>query len=237
MTVLAGMAGALAPGRAGYWRLLGISSVIVVLIGFTFWGKGQLSGDRQAVILNQAPEIRLDDEPVATPPAAAELEQLRLRQQELIVRQDLLLRDITEMKQAITARPGFDETALASELEQQRLQLISISETVSGLQSRISGLELPVSGLPAPAAGPKRTDKAGGWSVTLASFADEKAANARLVELRKAGIKAEPHPVTVDGATRFRLRVTGFASRAEALQYASTLASDHGISDAWTGPD
>lgn len=237
MAVLAGMANALAPGQAGYLRLLVISSVIVVLIGFTIWGKDNFSLDREARSVTPAPEIRINDEPLATPPARAELEQLRERQGEIIARQERLLRDIAELKLALKAGQEAAAAALATELEQQRQQLGALGETLSGLQARVSGLELPVSSLPAPAAGPASADTAGGWVVNLAAFADAKAGSALLASLQKAGVPAEQHQVTINGATRYRVRVGGFATRAEALQYKNTLASDHGIKDAWVAAD
>jgi hypothetical protein len=233
MAGLAGMAAALAPGHAGYWRLLMIAIVVLVLIGFTIWGKENLSVNRQAGSVNRVPELRINDEPVANPPAAEVLDQLRERQQEIITRQELLLRDIADIKLAINTNEDTEAASPAATLEQQRLQMKALNEKVSGLQARIAELELPVSSLPAPAAGRKRSDEDGGWVVNLAAFSDENAGRNMLATLQKAGIRAEQRPVTVDGATRYRLLVAGFDSRADALQYIKNLPGEYGIKGAW----
>jgi len=66
---------------------------------------------------------------------------------------------------------------------------------------------------PAPATPPAKVDA---FVVQLAAFADDKGANALANKLKKAGYTAYVEPVQTSRGTLWRVRVGGYASRAEA---------------------
>jgi cell division septation protein DedD len=65
----------------------------------------------------------------------------------------------------------------------------------------------------APAATPAKAD---GFVVQLAAFADDKGANALAGKLKKAGYAAYVEPVETSRGTLWRVRVGGYATRADA---------------------
>ncbi len=66
---------------------------------------------------------------------------------------------------------------------------------------------------PAPAPSPAKADA---YVVQLAAFADDKGANALANKLKKAGYAAYVEPVETSRGTLWRVRVGGYASRADA---------------------
>jgi len=73
----------------------------------------------------------------------------------------------------------------------------------------------------------------GSWAIIIASVNSRAAANKALTRLKAKGIAADISPITVKGKAWFRIRVSGFASRAEAEIQKTYLAQRHGIKGVW----
>ncbi len=80
---------------------------------------------------------------------------------------------------------------------------------------------------------PIRQQTAGSWAIIIASVNSRSAAEKALARLKGKGIAADIHPTTVKGKDWFRVRVSGFASRAEAEIQKTYLAQQHGIKGVW----
>jgi len=73
----------------------------------------------------------------------------------------------------------------------------------------------------------------GDWVINLVSVYSESAAGNEMARLHKMGIDAEVAVSTVKDRQLYRIRLSGFASRDEALQKKEQLARQYGIKDAW----
>ena len=71
------------------------------------------------------------------------------------------------------------------------------------------------------------------WSVNLNSYPNRDETESKMKELREKGIPAEVVIVTVNGVQWFRIRVTGFKTKAEADAYADKVIKILGRSRAW----
>ncbi|MDQ6969764.1 MAG: SPOR domain-containing protein [Mariprofundus sp.] len=80
---------------------------------------------------------------------------------------------------------------------------------------------------------PIRQQTTGSWAIIIASVNSRIAAEKALARLKGKGIAADIHPTTVKGKDWFRVRVSGFASRAEAEIQKTYLAQQHGIKGVW----
>ncbi|MGB5259953.1 MAG: SPOR domain-containing protein [Gammaproteobacteria bacterium] len=112
--------------------------------------------------------------------------------------------------------------------------------------------------LPAPAAGPAAADTStavsmvtppaaipparskpalgggeGPWVVNISSYNFESMARRKLGEFKDKGVNAEIHPVTIKGKPMFRIRATGYESRAEAKTWLSLLQDRLDVDSAW----
>ena len=72
-----------------------------------------------------------------------------------------------------------------------------------------------------------------GWSVNLNSYPNRIETDKKMLELKRQGIPAEVVVVTVNGVQWYRIRVTGFATKAEADAYADKVIKILGRSRAW----
>jgi cell division septation protein DedD len=72
-----------------------------------------------------------------------------------------------------------------------------------------------------------------GWVVNVASSSQRTAIEALQRKLRQHDIQTELQHLDKAGASRYRLRVTGFTSSGEARRYADGLAQKAGIEGAW----
>jgi hypothetical protein len=69
----------------------------------------------------------------------------------------------------------------------------------------------------------------GKWKLELARFPDQDAAVALYDSLRRDGYPARIHPYRVEGAPRYTLRLSGFASREEALALGTRLKEGYPV--------
>jgi len=80
--------------------------------------------------------------------------------------------------------------------------------------------------LPAPIA-------SSGWAVNLLSLDDKQAATKEKNRFNSLGIPAETASFYINSVLKYRVRVSGFASKEEAATYKAKLAAEYGIKDAW----
>lgn len=71
------------------------------------------------------------------------------------------------------------------------------------------------------------------WVVNLASLSSEQKARAGAVALEESGIQADVIPIIVNATMLYRLSVKGFASRADAMQFAYRARLQYGFEGAW----
>lgn len=76
-------------------------------------------------------------------------------------------------------------------------------------------------------------DGAGPWKVVLASHPEEARAAALVAQLDAAGYPAEVAPREVRGRTWYRVRITGFATQADARALAQQIEGQFDIFGAW----
>lgn len=72
-----------------------------------------------------------------------------------------------------------------------------------------------------------------GWAVNLLSVDDKQVATKEKNRFNSLGIPAEIASFYINSVLKYRVRVSGFASKDEAATYKAKLASEHGIKDAW----
>jgi cell division septation protein DedD len=109
-------------------------------------------------------------------------------------------------------------------------------ETVAKRQppaSRPIAQKAPAAGSAADPEPAAATAGSGGWVVNVASSSQHAAIEALQRKLRQQDIQTELQRLDGSGASRYRLRVTGFTSHGEARRYASRLAQKAGIEGAW----
>lgn len=81
---------------------------------------------------------------------------------------------------------------------------------------------------------PQKAVPAGKYSVNVVSYQQEWFAQSKAAEFKEKGIPVEVVPVDPNNhATKFRLKVGGFKTKAEADSYAAKVKKSHGI-DTWT---
>jgi len=80
---------------------------------------------------------------------------------------------------------------------------------------------------------PVQHHTAGRWAIVLASVNSRAAAEKAIARLKAKGIAADIFPTTVKGKAWFRVRLSGFASRAEAEIQKASLAQQYGIKGVW----
>jgi cell division septation protein DedD len=80
---------------------------------------------------------------------------------------------------------------------------------------------------------PKNSSSGGPWVVNLVSLYDKTAANQFTEKARTRGIRAETHPVDVNGKQTWRVQVGGFSSRDEASAYGDTSKEKLGLNSVW----
>ena len=72
-----------------------------------------------------------------------------------------------------------------------------------------------------------------GWAVNLLSVDDKQAATKEKNRFNGLGIPAETASFYINSVLKYRVRVSGFASKEEAAAYKAKLAAEYGIKDAW----
>ena len=71
------------------------------------------------------------------------------------------------------------------------------------------------------------------WVVNISSYNFESMARRKLGEFKKKGVTAEVFPTTVKGRQIYRIRTTGYETRAEANTWVSLLEDRLGVDSAW----
>ncbi len=130
------------------------------------------------------------------------------------------------MKQAIFNPTSFQQKLDAAE---QKLTAAEIQSQAEKKEAR-SALQKPKGAGKAPA-----SKRGGVWAVYLASFDARSAADRLHQKLQKQGVECEVVPHMIKGTTWYRVRVVGFADKAEARAYAKKFSNDKELKDAWVG--
>ncbi len=99
----------------------------------------------------------------------------------------------------------------------------------------LSQLTVPAeSGKPLQAAGQNaQTGKGGDWSINLASYTKQSAAEKVRGRFLARGVATDQVVATVNGKTYYRLRVTGFESRQAALTQSAVIKEKLGLGETW----
>jgi len=122
-------------------------------------------------------------------------------------------------------------------LQQQVSRLSSQLSKQAGKQQRTRHPETTAvrrkSARPRASTAPVSTHSSPGWVVNLVSVDSKHAAVKALGSYKAQGISAEIFPAKVKGKTWYRLRITGFANKQEAVTQKKYLAVKHGIKNAW----
>jgi hypothetical protein len=89
---------------------------------------------------------------------------------------------------------------------------------------------------PAPAAGaagPGRREPASGWTVVVASFPEQPAAEAEAARLRALGLQPTVRSRTDQGITKYRVTLGAFAAKEEARAYGVQVQGRHALASFW----
>ncbi|PJA31271.1 MAG: hypothetical protein CO187_10285 [Zetaproteobacteria bacterium CG_4_9_14_3_um_filter_53_7] len=129
--------------------------------------------------------------------------------------------------QAKTPAPAMTQTAAVKSVSKTTTPA-PVKKSVAKATTQYE-LPAPLESLPAGAMQGNGED----WVINLVSVYSEAAADNEIARLHKMGIDAEIAVSTVNDRQLYRIRLSGFASRDEALQKKEQLASQYGIKDAW----
>ncbi len=72
-----------------------------------------------------------------------------------------------------------------------------------------------------------------GWIVNLISFDSRDDAGKAMARFRAQGVDTEIFPIVLHGKLWYRLRMSGFSNRREAISQKNRMAKKYGIKDAW----
>jgi len=146
------------------------------------------------------------------------------------------------------------ETRLSSLEQNSKQQREELNQQIKGLQQQLSSLtsqlakqarkQQPTRHAAAPttkrstsahhpSTAPVSSTPNTGWVVNLVSVDSKRAAAKALSQYKAQGIPAEIYSAMVKGKSWHRLRISGFASKQEAIAQKKYLAAKHGIKDAW----
>lgn len=218
------------PRKEGSGRMWTVAVVLLVLALVASVGSGLLSytlGERVASLASAVRHLQEQDDGAQDAASSGELRQamrqvrqLDERVSELAVMIEGPLSHLRESRQE-------ERTQVTSRLDSLERGLTALREDIAGVEERIGGLA-STGGAPAPT---------GDWSVNLASFRSQGAAEKALARLQAAGIDAQRQRVASNGTTWHRLRVAGFASKQEAASYAREVESKTDLEDIWVSKD
>ncbi len=193
---------------------------------------------------------------VAPRPDRAALDSLDDRIDRLGAQLDELRTTVDDLAISAGKRKAALEETLRTMDDTRQRALERIEARLDALQSRVNGLKpaRQADKSPSPAAAPKPAapaashapDKAGSaapdpadtdsteeWVVNVASSTVPEKIDEAEAHMHSLGISVERQQVDFGGEIRYRLRVPGFSSSAEARRYATKLAKDLGIKGAW----
>jgi cell division septation protein DedD len=170
-----------------------------------------------------------------------QLQQIQQIQLQINARLDELKSVIAALADDNNRRWAANSAVLAEIREQQRSEQALIASRIEALQKQLASKPVTAVAPEVSADSPEVPLKQSasqsvgddGWAVNLASFHREAQAGELLVKLKRAGIPVEQHTTSLDGDTRYRLRVTGFATRNEAKSYVSKLDKGLGLRGPW----
>ena len=163
------------------------------------------------------------------------------RQQQIILRMEALAAAVESLQQGFE-RDRADRLANSyANRTEQDLQLQAVQAQIAGLQLQVADNTRVTAVVPvAPktvetkAVGTKQPPPTSGdWVVNVASSSKQDAIKALQDRLKQQEIHTELQRTDVQGKTRYRLRVTGFTTGAEARQYAARLAEQADLQGAW----
>lgn len=180
-------------------------------------------------------------------PAVAVEQDVNFSNQEIHARQSIILQQLEQLTLAIAdIKTGNDQHWNDSLVELKRIEddfqhkVDTVAAAVAGLQTGSSaqvGSAVPdVKG--SSDAGAKQMNAngvpaSGKWVVNVANSGQLESIEKLMDKLHKRGIPAETQEVHSGGKTRYRLRIPGFSSSAEARDYARDLDDDLGLKDPW----
>lgn len=122
---------------------------------------------------------------------------------------------------------------MARGVEKERTESSKVASS-KPTQERKAAVEAKTKEILNTAVKPQKAAPAGKYSVNVVSYQQEWFAQSKAAEFKEKGIPVEVVPVDPNNhATKFRLKVGGFKTKAEADSYAAKVKKTHGI-DTWT---
>ena len=170
------------------------------------------------------------------PIAATDMTGITRQQAEIMARLDSLSTTVEALQTRLDQAQATQVNDSVTRQAEQTLQLKAVQAQLAALQQQMA----PQPAVPGKS--PRQTRSgtsdpvrpAGGdWVVNVASSSRQDAIMALQDRLRQQEILTELQHTDVQGKSRYRLRVTGFTSGAEARQYAARLAEQADLQDAW----
>jgi len=122
---------------------------------------------------------------------------------------------------------------LTHQLSEQRRQLKAMSIKRSSATKKTAVVQKRIQPIKASTTPIHQPSGTGSWAIIVASVNSRAAADKAQARLKAKGIAADISPITVKGKAWFRIRVSGFASRAEAEIQKKYLAQRYGMKGTW----
>ena len=157
------------------------------------------------------------------------------QQAEIMARLDQLTATVAALQASLDQEQARRVTEQETRQAEQALELKAVQALLVELQQQTSSPELPAQAQmqdehsQAQAA----SQASESWVVNVATFANKDAIKALQQRLEQQDIHTELQRTEVQGKQHYRLRVTGFATGAEARQYAARLAEQANLAGAW----
>ena len=132
-------------------------------------------------------------------------------------------------------KPAPEEPAAAQSTEQAAPATVTTArELPSGKPAADAPVSADSTGAPdSGAVDPALKASEGAWVLNVASSTNVDAIRALMDRLYEMGVKSEEQTVTVNGQTRYRLRIPGFETRQAAREFADRHAQKLRIKDPW----
>ena len=177
--------------------------------------------------------------PAQSPPvpvAATDMTGISRQQAKIMAQLDSLSNTVEALQTRLDQAQATQVNDSVTRQAEQTLQL-------KALQAQLAALQQQMAAQPAaPSKPPKQTKSKtidpvrpadGDWVVNVASSSKQDAIKALQDRLQQQEIHTELQHTKVQGKSRYRLRVTGFTTGAEARQYAARLAEQADLQGAW----
>jgi len=216
-------------GRQGYVQLSAPDGLRLVLAANTRARLRQLAPEARS--------IRLDEGimELSAPPAGVVVNVGRI---EARVRGGVLWVNASPLAERLCLSSGSGSISLLGRTQPLQAGETCLRDTPQGLQSYQPDTEerAAMSAAVAFAAQSATSLPPHGWTLIVASIADEPSARAEADGLEGEGLAVRILPVTQNGVRSFRVAVGGFSSKEEAQAFIHVLRSRHGILEAWPTP-